>query len=115
MTTPDGACRYCGSSSVTNEHHVYGERKCCPDCDHRPPEPPYCGRCEWDGKRLVSRCFLCARDRKHTPLSSWSAADLLDPEPVPPVTFRKPTRPSSLRGRAIPRRGHGASEGDPSL
>lgn len=43
------------------------------------PQPPYCGRCEWDGKRLVARCFLCARDRR---------AD---------------------------RRGHGASEGDPSL
>lgn len=57
----------------------------------RYPEPPYCSRCEWDGKRLVSRCFLCARDRKRTPLSSWSAADLLDPEPVPPVELRLST------------------------
>jgi len=31
-------CRYCGSTDPT--HHVYGERKCCPDCDHRPP-PSY--------------------------------------------------------------------------
>jgi hypothetical protein len=34
---------------------------------------------------------------------------------TPPIKFEKPTRRSSLRGRAVPRRGHGASEGDPSL
>lgn len=80
------------------------------------PEPPYCDKCEWDGARLVSRCFLCARDRKRgVPLSSFTAADLLDPEPAAPLEFKKPTRRSSLRGGPIPRRGHGASEGDPSL
>lgn len=30
------ACRYCTSHSENDGRHVYGERKCCPDCDHRP-------------------------------------------------------------------------------
>lgn len=29
-------CRWCGSANPS--HHVRGERKCCPDCDHRIPE-----------------------------------------------------------------------------
>jgi hypothetical protein len=36
-------CRGCGTTDPTGEHHIWGERKCCPDCDHRPepvePEP----------------------------------------------------------------------------
>jgi hypothetical protein len=30
------ACRYCGNDSMDNVQHIKGERKCCPDCDHRP-------------------------------------------------------------------------------
>lgn len=52
---------------------------------------------------------------RRVPLSTVSAADLLDPEPLAPVEAIKPDRTGSLRGRSIPRRGHGASEGDPSL
>jgi hypothetical protein len=29
-------CRHCNAPEGL-PHHVYGERKCCPDCDHRPP------------------------------------------------------------------------------
>jgi hypothetical protein len=29
-------CRHCGAPEGL-PYHVYGERKCCPDCDHRPP------------------------------------------------------------------------------
>lgn len=29
------ACRYCGNEGLNNAQHVFGERKCCPDCDHR--------------------------------------------------------------------------------
>lgn len=32
LTSP---CRYCGSRTVLDGLHVHGERKCCPDCDHR--------------------------------------------------------------------------------
>jgi len=33
---PEGyECRYCGIADGPPAH-VYGERKCCPDCDHRP-------------------------------------------------------------------------------
>jgi hypothetical protein len=40
------------------------------------------------------------------PLSWWSAADLLGPEDGDdePIVFEPPTRPSSLKGRAIPAR-----------
>jgi hypothetical protein len=38
------------------------------------------------------------------PLSFWSAADLLDPEPLPPVAFEPPRRASTLRGKVIRRR-----------
>jgi hypothetical protein len=29
-------CRGCGDTGQGPADHVYGERKCCPDCDHRP-------------------------------------------------------------------------------
>ncbi len=29
-------CRGCGNVDPGGVAHVYGERKCCPDCDHRP-------------------------------------------------------------------------------
>jgi hypothetical protein len=29
-----GSCRGCGAADGPPSH-VYGERKCCPDCDHR--------------------------------------------------------------------------------
>jgi hypothetical protein len=35
------------------------------------------------------------------PLTTFRVMDLLDPEPLPPIVFEKPTRRSSLRGRAI--------------
>lgn len=41
---------------------------------------------------------------RSVPLTWFPAADLLDPEPIPPVEFEKPNRPSMLRGRAIPPR-----------
>lgn len=34
----DVPCRYCGTVSLRTPTHIYGERKCCPDCDHRPTE-----------------------------------------------------------------------------
>lgn len=34
----DVPCRYCNSLSLKAPTHVYGDRKCCPDCDHRPTE-----------------------------------------------------------------------------
>jgi hypothetical protein len=38
------------------------------------------------------------------PLSWWSAADLLELDDDEPIVFESPTRPSSLKGRAIPAR-----------
>lgn len=32
------ACRYCTSAGMGDGAHVHGERKCCPDCDHRPDD-----------------------------------------------------------------------------
>lgn len=34
----DVPCRYCSSLSLHAPTHIYGDRKCCPDCDHRPDE-----------------------------------------------------------------------------
>ena len=31
-------CRECGNANPAD--HVYGERKCCPDCDHRAATTP---------------------------------------------------------------------------
>lgn len=31
-------CIYCGSPGLDAPTHIYGERKCCPDCEHRPTE-----------------------------------------------------------------------------
>ena len=37
------ACRWCGAEDGP-PHHVYGERKCCPDCDHRLTPCDVCGQ-----------------------------------------------------------------------
>jgi hypothetical protein len=34
----DVPCRGCGNLSLKDPTHIYGDRKCCPDCDHRPDE-----------------------------------------------------------------------------
>lgn len=34
----DMPCRSCGNLSLKHPAHIYGERKCCPDCDHRPTD-----------------------------------------------------------------------------
>ena len=31
-------CRHCDSANMLDGLHIYGERKCCPDCDHRADE-----------------------------------------------------------------------------
>jgi hypothetical protein len=28
-------CRHCSSRALLDGWHAYGQRKCCPDCDHR--------------------------------------------------------------------------------
>jgi hypothetical protein len=55
-----------------------------------------------DGEVKTSR-GRCKSPMK-VPLSTVSASDLLDPEPLLPVIFQKLTRPSTLRGRAVPKR-----------
>jgi len=36
----DGPCRNCSSTGTDDGWHTYGERACCPDCDHRPVTKP---------------------------------------------------------------------------
>lgn len=126
-------CRNCSSLSLLAPAHIYGERVCCPDCDHRPDEtwpiraaliaaiqPHNLGpqtlrivddlmpvvahiaadavQAEADELREVA--LLASDGQQWNPHRVWTL-----------LSDRAEThRPDYLRGR-----GHGASEGDPSL
>jgi hypothetical protein len=52
--SPTGPCPYCGSPPGP-PHHVYGERKCCPDCRH----PQRYALVIEDVKATTERCPRC--------------------------------------------------------
>jgi hypothetical protein len=58
---------------------------------------------DWSDGEVKAPRQRCKSPMK-VPLSTVSASDLLDPEPLLPVIFQKLTRPSTLRGRAVPKR-----------
>lgn len=63
MTADLPACAYCRAPHG-GSHHVYGVRKCCPDCDHTP------------------RCWTCGTEMD---LAVWQGAPR---EPAPWSSLR---------------------------
>jgi hypothetical protein len=72
-------CRGCGSVDRSGSAHVFGERKCCPDCDHRPVLWHF--TCRHAEQFIAADGFLLPQPQPILGTDAWLvwATDLADP------------------------------------